>query len=225
MLPRDFDPVLFLASFLVIVLSLSLHEFAHAKFADLAGDPTPRIQGRVTLNPLKHLDPFGTLALLLSSLSGVGFGWGRPVQVDPRKMRNPKWDHFTSVLAGPVSNLVLAIIFAAIMRFTQFGTSFSGMLGGGAEIVPAILFMGVVINIGLFAFNLIPLGPLDGHWLVGAFLPDRARDRWYHWNRTTGSIVLLVLIFMPAFTGFSVIGRVLRPVAEALFALLTGIRI
>ena len=218
----NFDPVQFLASFLVIVLSLSLHEFAHAKFADLAGDPTPRMQGRVTLNPLSHLDPFGTLALLLSSLSGVGFGWGRPVQVDPRKMRNPKWDHFTSVLAGPVSNFVLAILFAAVIRFTNFGASFQSVLGGNTDFVSAFLVMGVLINIGLFLFNLIPLGPLDGHWLVGAFLPDRARDRWYLWNRTTGSIVLLVIIFLPVFTGFSIIGRVLFPISITLFRFLTG---
>jgi Zn-dependent protease len=99
-----------LVALVVIILSLSLHEFGHAKFADMAGDPTPRSMGRVTLNPIAHLDPLGFLMICIMVFSGVGLGWGKPVMVRPDKMRNPRWDHFASVLAGPLMNFVLCFI-------------------------------------------------------------------------------------------------------------------
>jgi Zn-dependent protease len=217
------DPTIIVLAILVLILAITVHEFAHAYFADLAGDPTPRYYGRVTLNPLKHLDPFGTIMMVLTVMSGFGIGWGKPVMVDPRKMRNPRWDHFISVAAGPISNLLQAAIFALIFRFTM-----SSGDGGGSPMLYAFLVIGVLVNISLFLFNLLPIGPLDGHWLVGAFLPDRIRDRWYLWNRTTGSIVLLVLILGGQFARgtplafLDVIGTILRPLASRLEAILLG---
>ncbi len=215
------DPTVIIIAILVLVIAITVHEFAHAKFADLAGDPTPAYYGRVTLNPLKHLDPFGTMMMVFTVINGFGIGWGRPVLVDPRKMRNPRWDHFVSVAAGPVSNLLQAVIFAAIFRFF-------GMSGALPAEVVVFLLLGVTINISLFLFNLLPIGPLDGHWLVGAFLPDRIRDKWYLWNRTTGSILMLVLVLGGQFlrgTPFAfldIIGSVLHPIANRLESLLLG---
>jgi Zn-dependent protease len=214
---RDIDPVFFVAEMLALVLGITLHEFCHAKFADMAGDPTPRMMGRVTLNPLKHLDPVGSIFMLISSFSGVGIGWGRPVMVRPDRMRNPRWDHFVSVLAGPVSNLAQAVLYGAILR-VLIATGMAPSLG----FVSVFLFAGVIVNIGMFVFNLIPLGPLDGHWLVGAFLPDGVRVQWYQFNRGIGSIFFLLLVLVPPNSPFDLLGRFLRPAIEWMVTLVLG---
>src|SRR3990167_9790844 len=105
------SPLSFLASLLAIVIAISIHEFSHALAADRLGDPTPRLQGRLTLNPLAHLDPLGTLMLLI-----VRFGWGKPVVFDPFNLRHPRRDAAIISLAGPVSNLILAFVCAVLLR-------------------------------------------------------------------------------------------------------------
>ena len=213
----NFDPASFTIMIVVILLSLSIHEFAHAKFADMAGDPTPRLMGRVTLNPLAHLDPIGTIMIVLSSMSGFGIGWGEPVLVDPRKMKNPRWDHFASVAAGPVSNLLQAAL---------YGLAFRLLVGGvhnaeNAGLVGLFLFAGVIINVSLALFNLVPIGPLDGHWLVGAFLPEPQRLQWYRFNRGIGGFIFIALVLMPP-GPFDILGRVLRPAVMTLVRLFLG---
>lgn len=208
------EPVLIGTSIVVILLSIALHEFAHAKFADAAGDPTPRMMGRVTLNPLAHLDPVGTIMIILTSLTGFGFGWGKPVLVDPRKMRNPRWDHFVSVIAGPMTNLLLASLCAITLRLMVMSGALQGVaiaspMAGG--VLGGFLFMGVIINLALCIFNLIPVGPLDGHWLVGAFLPEPTRTKWYLFNRGPGAILFILLILMPRGSALDVFGMILRP--------------
>ncbi|MCC7435573.1 MAG: site-2 protease family protein [Methanoregulaceae archaeon] len=200
-------------SIVVILLSIALHEYAHAKTADAAGDPTPRMMGRVTLNPLAHLDSLGTLFIFITVLVGFGIGWGKPVMVMPNKMRNPRWDHFFSVLAGPMTNLMLAGIFAIIFRILSMTTTMALDLGNlsYSDPIPLALFLGVVINVGLFFFNLIPIGPLDGHWLVGAFLPDPQRLAWYKFNRGPGTVILFILIILNSNPELSILGRVLWP--------------
>lgn len=215
------DPAVFLTIIVVILLSLSLHEFAHAKLADLAGDPTPRVYGRVTLNPIAHLDPAGTIMILLSTMSGFGIGWGKPVPVNPSRMKNPRWDHFVSVIGGPMSNLFLAAASALILRFIL-------MSGGGIESVPSsfILFLDLMVkvNLALCFFNLIPLGPLDGHWLVGTFLPEQARLKWYIWNRQVGGFVLLIIVFGgQLIPEINLLGKILRPVVTTLYRYFTGV--
>lgn len=208
------NPTLVVTSIVVVLLSIALHEFAHAKFADAAGDPTPRNQGRVTLNPLAHLDPIGTILIVITSLTGFGFGWGKPVMVNPSKMRNPRWDHFVSVIAGPATNLLLAAVFAIILRVMMMTGSLgevalgSPMAGG---ILVAFLLYGVVINLALCFFNLIPIGPLDGHWLVGAFMPEPTRTQWYQFNRGPGALIFIVLVLMPSGSPLDIFGRILRP--------------
>ncbi|MCH8273222.1 MAG: site-2 protease family protein [Armatimonadetes bacterium] len=174
---------------LVIILgSISLHEFAHAKSADSAGDPTPRAMGRVTLNPLAHLDPMGTIMIVILVMSHIGIGWGKPVMVNPSRMENPKWDHFLSVLWGPTTNLLLAVGFAGLVRFVV------PMVGNDAFWLFCML--GAQINIFLCLFNLLPIGPLDGHWLLGHLLPHPLGARYSHWSRTQGSFVLIGVIIL-----------------------------
>jgi Zn-dependent protease len=200
-------------SILVALLSIAIHEYAHCKFADMAGDPTPGIYGRVTLNPLVHLDPLGTIMIVFTSISGFGIGWGRPAPMDPRKMKDPRWDHFWAVAAGPLSNILQAGIYAIVLR----GLILAGMVGPGQlELLKVFLILGVIVNIGLALFNLIPLGPLDGHWLVGLLMPEPQRIRWFQWNRVAGSILLLILVlggpFIRSIIGFDPIDTVLfRP--------------
>ena len=201
---------------IVIFFGLGLHEYAHAKFADLAGDPTPRYYGRVTLNLFKHFDLMGTIMIAVTAISGYGIGWGKPVPMDPRKMRSPVWDHFVAVAAGPLSNLLQAAIWAVLMR---------GILSGALP--PDKFFFllcefGVTVNLSLCFFNLIPLGPLDGHWLLGTFLPEPARLKWYLWNRQVGGFLLLGIVLLGQFSGVSLLSRVIGPPIRFFYQLLVG---
>ncbi len=202
-----------LISFLVICLSIAIHEFAHAKFADLAGDDTPRMLGRVTLNPLKHLDPMGTVFMAITVFSGFGIGWGKPVPMRPERMKNPRWDHFAAVAAGPISNLLQASIYAVLLRIMIM----TGGLGG--PYLMMICLTGVFINVSLFLFNLIPLGPLDGHWLLGLLMPEKYRIQWYRFNQGPGTLILLLLVLLP---GSGLLGQLIGPFHDFFTSLLIG---
>lgn len=210
------DTTLIVVYIVVILLSLSVHEFAHAKMADLAGDDTPRLMGRVTLVPWKHWDPVGTVMIVLTSISGVGIGWGKPVIVRPERMRNPRWDHFWSVAAGPISNLILAGLCAVVLRVLLTVPALNL-----PPLLVTVLLVGVMANTGLALFNLLPLGPLDGHWLVGALLPARSRPSWYRFNQTFGSFVLLALVLIPS-GPFDLLGNLLGPVRQRVMEFLLG---
>lgn len=201
----NFDPWNILFSLLVFIPAITLHEFCHAKFADMAGDMTPRAQGRVTLNPMAHLDPIGTIMIVLSNIAGAGIGWGKPVMVNPSRMKNPRWDHFISVVMGPVSNLGIALVAAMALKFmSPTGLSMQFVEGGlqigsvatAFDVIYLYLLYSVFMNLGLFFFNLIPLGPLDGHWLVGAFLPPAARIKWYAFCHGPGMFIFLGLVLI-----------------------------
>ena len=162
----------FVATLVVLFFGIGLHEYAHCKVADLSGDPTPRYYGRVTLNLFKHFDPMGALMILITTISGFGIGWGNPAPMDPSKMRDPRWDFFAAVLAGPLSNVAQAVAYAMVLR---------GWIAVGAPMPPfvfVLLVAGVAVNIRLCLFNLIPLGPLDGHWLSGLLMPEPMRRKW-----------------------------------------------
>lgn len=192
---NNVDPVQAIATLLVLFLGIGLHEYAHCKVADMAGDPTARRQGRVTLNLFKHFDPMGAMMIVFTTLSGFGIGWGRPAPMDPSKMRDPRWDFFAAVLAGPVSNVVQACFYALCLKLMQF----MGMYQGGP--VGFFLVLGVIINLRLAFFNLIPLGPLDGHWLLGLLMPERIRYRWFEFNRTIGLFLMLGLVLVSQYLG------------------------
>ncbi len=181
---------------IVVFLSLAIHEYAHAKLADAAGDPTPGIHGRVTLNPFAHFDPLGSVFIIMSSIAGFGIGWGKPVPMDPRKMHNPRWDHFWAVIGGPLSNLIQAVIWAILLKVFMI-TQSGGSIGDSSSVLLTFMVYGILVNISLFVFNLIPLGPLDGMWIVGTFLSEQHRYRWTRWNLTIGQFIFIALVLIP----------------------------
>jgi Zn-dependent protease len=209
----NLDVTDFIAIFLVIFLAIGIHEYAHAKLADMAGDPTPGIYGRVTLNLFKHFDPIGTIMIIITTLSGFGIGWGKPVPMDPRKMRNPKWDHFVAVIGGPVSNFIQAMLFAVLYR----------LLGNQEiEFLTTFLLFGVLINVSLGLFNLLPIGPLDGMWILGTFLPDRARIKWTQFNLQFGGFLFLGLIILGQTGAFPLFNMVLGPARRVVTRFMLG---
>lgn len=205
-----------------IIPAITIHEYCHAKFADMAGDDTPRSQGRVTLNPLAHLDPLGTIMMLISSFAGVGIGWGRPVLVDQRKLRNRRVDNFILTIAGPLSNLLQAIFWAILLRFVlvPMGSELRG--SGLFELVTNFALVSVLINTGLFVFNLVPLGPLDGHWLVSELLPDKQRFAWLKFCHGPGMFIFLALVLIPP-GPYDVLGNFMYPFIKQIVSVLLGI--
>lgn len=152
------------------MLSIAFHEFAHCWSADRLGDDTARQQGRVTLNPLVHLDPLGTLMIVFSSLAGFGFGWGRPSPVNPNNFRKPMRDYMLSALAGPVSNIIQLLCWAALIPLLTIFLS-----GNVLEFAIRFCSIGIIINLILAIFNLLPVYPLDGHVVLAYFLPESVR--------------------------------------------------
>ncbi len=208
-----------IAILLVIFLAIGLHEFSHAKFADMAGDPTPREHGRVTLNLIKHFDPIGTVMIIFTSLLGVGIGWGKPVPMNPGKMKNPRWDYLIAVLAGPGSNFAQATIFAVVLRFMVLGH----IPVDSAHFLPKFLIYGVMINISLCCFNLLPIGALDGMWILGTFLPEKQRYKWTIWNLSVGQFAFLGIVLVgQMLPELSLLRTVILPPMQFLFRVLTG---
>jgi len=204
---------------LALVISISVHEFSHAWSAYELGDPTARNLGRLTLNPIKHLDPLGALMLVFMSISGWGIGWGKPVPVNPYNLRtNPRVGMGLTSAAGPFSNLVLAALFAIPLR-----------LGLNLPwVVLQILWVMVIVNVSLALFNLIPLPPLDGFSVVQGILAS-FRTRWaYEWGDKLdrlvpfGPVLLLGLLSLGWFTGFNPLSWLLGPPLDAILGLLLG---
>lgn len=218
------DPTDVLATLIVIFFGIGLHEYAHCKLADAAGDPTPRYYGRVTLNLFKHFEVFGTIMIIITSLTGFGIGWGKPAPMDSRKMRNPRWDFFAAVAAGPLSNFFQAVVYSVIMRLVGVQQVVFDVQNGQSNFIETLLFDGVFINLSLMFFNLIPFGPLDGHWLLGELLPEKPRLKWYLFNNQVGMFGLFGLILIGQFTGFSPLSAILGPPVIGTFKFLVGIK-
>ncbi len=175
----------------VILCILPLHEFAHGWVAGKLGDPTARLERRLTLNPLASVDPMGTLWLFL-----FGFGWAKPVPVNPRYFRKPKRDMAIVAVAGPVSNLLAGLAGAFLLYGLVAFTTYNGVTGFLAN----VLNYYVTVNVTLAAFNLLPIPPLDGSRILGAFLSDRALAAYYRYQNIF-VMVLFVLMFSGAFSG------------------------
>ena len=169
-----------------ILLAISVHEFGHAYTAYKLGDPTPKYQGRLSLNPLAHLDPLGTIMLLLFRV-----GWARPVMINSHYFKNKKQGTLLVSLAGPVANLITAWVFYNLVNI--FGRSMLGSSLGQTLLV--FLYVNVQINLGLAAFNLIPIPPLDGSHILSALLPPRLS---YQYTRFApyGPIILVALLVL-----------------------------
>ena len=176
-----------------LLLSLTLHEFAHARVALLFGDPTAFRAGRCTLNPLAHLDPVGTFMILM-----VGFGWAKPVPVNPYLLRPPRLGDIMVAIAGPLSNIILAAICFLIVSllWKAHGSGYDDGDGLMYLIQEALILTGV-INVGLLLFNLVPLYPLDGHHVLAKMLPSRYHDGFMRWQIQYGRWVLIALWIGP----------------------------
>ena len=190
-----------------IIIGLSFHEFAHAWVSDKLGDPTPRRQGRVTINPLAHIDWMGFLALLL-----VGFGWGKPVQIDPGYYKHRRRDEFLVGIAGVTMNLLLAIAFSIPARAML--KAFSGpAVSDLVYNIYLIIFYIVSINIVLMVFNLIPCPPLDG-WGIITQIFRLDRYSWWYKVYQYGTWILLALIV------FNVTDRIITPLVSMILGVL-----
>jgi Zn-dependent protease len=177
------NPISFLFYIVSLFIALSVHEASHALAADKLGDPTPRLDGRITLNPLAHIDLSGLLFMLF-----FGFGWGKPVMFDPYNLKNPRRDAAFISLAGPASNILLAFCLSILLRsFNFFNLSLISTIGY------IILAPFITINLTLGIFNLLPIHPLDGFKIVGGILPTEQAVDWFQLQRY-GMIFLLLLI-------------------------------
>lgn len=191
-----------------ILIAITFHEFAHAFVADKLGDDTPRRQGRLNLNPFKHLDPFGTIMLVFA-----GFGWGRPVEINPRNFnRDISLSKAEAIVAaaGPIMNILLAIIFEIIMCvIIRFAPAFA--LSSTGIIVTRILTSIVITNLGLGIFNLIPLPPLDGSKILCGFLPYNARN-WIESHSQIFEIIFVALWIV------GILGTIISPLINLAYS-------
>ena len=184
-----------------LLIALSMHEYAHAAVSDALGDPTPEREGRLTINPLAHLDMMGTLLLVI-----CGFGWAKPVMIDPRYYRNYRTDVLKVSFAGPGMNLFLA--FLSLLLMTILGRV--GMLGQGGYLFLQWIMM---YNVWFAFFNLIPVPPLDGSKIVSTFLPGEWSWKFENFNARYGFIILMLIVF----SGW--VNRIIGPLANGFLSL------
>jgi Zn-dependent protease len=198
---------------LAFAITITIHEAAHAWTSDRLGDPSARLAGRLSLNPLNHYDPIGTtLLLVLVIMRSMGFpivpfGWAKPVPVDPYNLQNPKKDSALISLAGPLANLGLASALAIILRLSPNETVF------------AILYPVILLNVALAVFNLVPVYPLDGGKILVGLLPNKkARSVELFLNRY--GFLLLILLVFPSFQGASLITTIITPIIGIILKIL-----
>jgi Zn-dependent protease len=197
----SFDTFVFLV--VALVLAITVHEAAHAWVATKLGDPTPSRMGRLTLNPLSHLDPMGTLLIFI-----VGFGWGRPVMYDPRNIRSGRFGEMMVALAGPVSNIILAALIAIPGRIYLFQHH-------ALPVGQVYTFLSIVVTLNIFlaAFNLIPIPPLDGSKILYLALDSFGVSRMQIMRlEQTGPMLLLLLIFGDRLLNTHILQSILEPI-------------
>ncbi len=189
----------------ILILSIIVHEVAHGVAANWLGDPTAKYAGRLTLNPIPHLDLIGSIVLPLLTFFSGGFifGWAKPVPYNPFNLRNQRWGELLVALAGPASNLLLATIFGLVIRLLPLSQSFT-----------TIFSLVVLMNLSLAIFNLIPIPPLDGSKILFAFLPLSMLHIRYFLERFGFILVILFVIFL---------GSIISPVVGTLFTLMSGL--
>ena len=185
---RDYV-ISFLLSLPIFLLALSFHETAHGYVASKLGDPTARSLGRLTLNPLKHLDPIGFLCMIL-----FGMGWAKPVPVDTRYFKKPRRDMALTALAGPLSNVLMAAIFALVLRLSYTGLKFIPIDATVLSIWLSFLMLGIRLNAMLAVFNMIPVSPLDGGRILNFFLPSRLVYKMSRYERVISLVLMAALM-------------------------------
>ncbi|MCE5313528.1 MAG: site-2 protease family protein [Armatimonadota bacterium] len=209
-MPRDFNLYQFVLSMIALIICITIHEFAHAYSAWRAGDDTPKLQGRISLNPIDHLDPIGTVMMVLSSISGFGIGWGKPVRINPGNFHSPRWGNFWVSLWGPLANLFTAMVAGVILRL--LGAS---MPGNVFHFVLIITF----ISITLAIFNLIPIAPLDGSHILSSLLPREHAIKYDMFMGRYGFLIFLALIFLLP----DVLPAIMGPPSRFLLHLFVGV--
>ncbi len=207
-----------------LVIAIVFHEVAHGLVARRLGDPTAQEQGRLSLNPIRHIDPFGTviLPLILAISHAPVFGWAKPVPVNYQRLRNPRRDMVLVALAGPGMNLLLALLGAAILSAT---VSLSGGAdAGAARMVAANAVNFILINIFLAVFNLLPVPPFDGGHVVQGLLPPPAARRFGQIGRHSLLVLVILLLVLPAISpSLNVVGRVVTPIVMGVARFMLGI--
>lgn len=194
-------------SVIVLILSATIHEYMHGFVADQLGDPTAKNAGRLSLNPIKHLDPIGSVILpfiLVISGSPFVFGWAKPVPYNPNNLNDRKYGDAKVAIAGPLANFSMAIIFSIMFRFLDPLSMF-------AQLVSVI----IIVNLVLMIFNLVPIPPLDGSKVLATFLPHRLRDKLMYMDPRLSMLLVFIFIFF----GYNLIW----PIVNWLFRLFTGI--
>lgn len=200
-------------SIVVLIMSVVIHEVSHGFAADWLGDPTARLSGRLTLNPIKHLDPFGSVLVpLFLSLTHAGFvfGWAKPVPYNPYNLRNQKWGELVVALAGPASNIFIAVFFGILIRLAA-----AYNVTGAPTFIIVSSFV-VVLNLVLAVFNLVPVPPLDGSKILFAFLP-------YHLGHIKATLERYGMVLILLFVLF--LWPLVSPLVGVLFSLITGISV
>ena len=189
----------------ILILSIIIHEVAHGVAANWLGDPTAKYAGRLTLNPIPHIDPVGSVVLpfLTYFSGGFIFGWAKPVPYNPFNLTDQRWGELKVALAGPASNIALALVFGSLIRFLPLSQSFTTIFG-----------LIVLVNLSLAIFNLIPIPPLDGSKILFAFLPLSMMHIRYFLERFGFLLVILFVIFL---------GGIISPIISTLFTLFTGL--
>lgn len=213
------DSLFSIFQLIVLIFSIVIHEYSHGAVADALGDPTAENEGRLTLNPIKHLDFFGSflvpLFLFLASNGKFVFGWAKPVPYNPYNLRNQRWGSALVGLAGPIANLTVALILGLVLRYAlTFENLFSGPLY--LSYLYQSIDIIVVLNIVLAVFNLIPVPPLDGSKVLFAFLPLSLRKVEYFLEKY-GLIIVLFLMFFG-------LNYILVPAVSIIYQILVGQR-
>ena len=200
---------------IMLLVAFPVHEFAHALAAVQLGDGTPRLLGRLTLDPRAHFDPTGAIVLAVSMIAGFGIGWAKPTPYNPLNLRGGRWGEAIIAVAGPISNLILAIAASIPLRYIY-------ATGMDVPFLEGVLRLFVVINVLLMVFNLIPIPPLDGSKLLYAFLDPRTSWRVRAVLEQYGLLILLGAMFLPLFGGRTLIDLVFTTVFAPIVRLLTG---
>jgi len=199
-----------------VLLALTFHEYAHAFVANMYVDDTAKQSGRLTLNPLRHLDPLGTIMIFL-----VHFGWAKPVPVNPHRLKNPKKDMLWISAAGPLANMALALVSGILLRliFSSVGIPDQHSMTG---LLTFMVIMSLQINLALAIFNVLPIAPLDGSKILFGLLPSKHEGKIYFLERY-GPFILIGLIIFGQFTGVSILGRLIWPFVDFFSNIFAGI--